>query len=110
LRIFGLEEYFQSLDIGLENIPVIVLEGHSAVVGGVKHKEGAFPLASKFTMTKQTNTGVEKEYLISRFELFDLGTLIIPSFCTLFVEFRAVVGLLPPFIQFSKLDLSLDSG
>ena len=61
-------------------------------------------------MTKQANTGVKEEYLISRFELFDLDTLIMPSFCSLFVEFRAVVGLLPPFIQFSQLDLSLDSG
>ena len=34
---FGLEEYFQSLAIGLENILVIVLEGYSAVVSGVKH-------------------------------------------------------------------------
>ena len=33
-----------------------------------------------------------------------------PSFCSLFVEFRAVVDLLPPFIQFSQLDLLLDSG
>jgi hypothetical protein len=56
------------------------------------------------------NTGVEKEYLISRFELFDLDTLIMPYFCSLFEEFRAVVGFLPPFIQFSQLDLSLDSG
>ena len=61
-------------------------------------------------MTKQTNTRVEKEYLIPRFKLFDLDMLIMPSFCSLFVEFRAVVGLLPPFIQFSQLDLSLDSG
>ena len=61
-------------------------------------------------MTKQANTGVEKEYLVSRLELFDLDTLIMPSFCSLFVEFRVVVGLLPPFIQFSQLDLSLDFG
>ena len=80
------------------------------MVSGVQHKEGAFPLASKFTMTKQANAGVEKEYPISRLELFDLDTLIMPSFCSLFVEFRAMVGLLPPFIQFSQLDLSLDSG
>jgi hypothetical protein len=61
-------------------------------------------------MTKQTNTRVEKEYLISHFEMFDLDTLIMPSFCSLFVEFRTVVGLIPPFIQFSQLDLSLDFG
>ena len=53
-------------------------------------------------MTKQTNAGVEKEYFISRFELFDLDMLILPSFCSLFVEFRAMVGLLPPFIQFNQ--------
>ena len=61
-------------------------------------------------MTKQANTGVDKEYLVSRFELFDLDTLIMPSFCSLFVEFSDVVGLLPPFIQFNQLDLLLDSG
>jgi len=61
-------------------------------------------------MTKQANAGVEKEYLVSRLELFDLDTLIMPSLCSLFVEFRAMVGRLPLFIQFSQLDLSLDSG
>jgi len=61
-------------------------------------------------MTKQANTGVEKEYLVSRLELFDLDTLVMPSFCSLFVKFQAMVGLLPPFIQLSQLDLSLDSG
>ena len=61
-------------------------------------------------MTKQANTGVEKEYLFSHLELFNLDTLIVPSFRALLVEFRVVVGLLPPFIQFSKLDLSFDSG
>ena len=52
-------------------------------------------------MTKQTNVRVEKEYLISRFEMLDLDSLIVPSFWALLVEFRAVVGLLPPFIQFN---------
>ena len=61
-------------------------------------------------MTKQANAGVEKEYPISCLELFDLDTLIMPSLCSLFVEFRAMVGLFRPFIQFSQLDLSLDSG
>ena len=49
-------------------------------------------------MTKQANAGVEKEYLVPRPELFDLDTLIAPSFCSLFVKFRAMVGLLPPLI------------
>ena len=61
-------------------------------------------------MTEQTNAGVEKEYLVSRFEVLDLDSLIVPSSRTLLVELGAVVGLLPPFIQFSKLDLSFDSG
>ena len=61
-------------------------------------------------MTKQTYARVENEYLISRFEMFDLDTLVMPSFCTFLVEFGAVVGLLPPFIQFSELDLSFDFG
>ena len=87
--------------ISNKNIPVIVLEGYSAVVSGVKHKKGAFPLASKLTMTKQTNAGVEEEYLISGFEVLDLDSLIVPSFRTLLVELGAVVGLLPPFIQLS---------
>jgi hypothetical protein len=30
-------EYFQSLAIGLENIPVIILEGYSAVIGGINY-------------------------------------------------------------------------
>ena len=61
-------------------------------------------------MTKQTNAGVEKEYLISRFEVLDLDSLIMPSFRPLLVELGVVVGLLPPFIQFSQLDLSFDPG
>jgi hypothetical protein len=61
-------------------------------------------------MTKQTNAGVEKEYLISCFEMLDLDSLIMPSFHPLLVELGAVVGLLPPFIQFSQLDLSFDPG
>jgi hypothetical protein len=96
------------LAIGLENIHIIILEGYSAVVSGVKHQKGTFALASKLTMTKQTNVRLKKEYLISRLEMFDLDTLIMPSFCAFLVEFRAVV--LPPFIQFSELDLSFDSG
>ena len=55
------------------------------------------------------NMGVEEEYLISCFEVLDLDSLIVPSFCPLLVELGAVVGLLPPFIQFSQLDLSFDS-
>ena len=61
-------------------------------------------------MTKQMNAGVEEVYLISRFEVLDLDSLIVPSFRTLLVELGAVVGLLPPFIQFSQLDLSFDPG
>ena len=61
-------------------------------------------------MTKQTNAGVEEEYLICRFEVLDLDSLIVPSFRLLLVELGAVVGLLPPFIQFSQLDLSFDPG
>ena len=61
-------------------------------------------------MTKQSNARVEKEYLISRFEVLDLDSLIVPSFRPLLVELGAVVGLLPPFIQLSQLDLSFDPG
>ena len=61
-------------------------------------------------MTKQENTGVEKEYFVPCLELFDLDTLVMPSLCSLFIEFRVMVGLFPPFIQLSQLDLSLDSG
>ena len=61
-------------------------------------------------MTKQMDAGVKEEYLISRFEVLDLDSLIMPSFDPLFIELRAVVGLLPPFIQFSQLDLSFDPG
>ena len=52
-------------------------------------------------MTKQTNAGVEEEFLISGFEVLDLDSLIMPSFRPLLVELGAVVGLLPPFIQLS---------
>ena len=52
-------------------------------------------------MTKQTNVGVNEDYLISRFEVLDLDSLIVPSFRPLLVELGAVVGLLPPFIQLS---------
>ena len=61
-------------------------------------------------MTKQMNAGVKEEYLVSRFEMLDLDSLIVPSFRPLLVELRAVVGLQPPFIQFSQLDLSFDLG
>ena len=61
-------------------------------------------------MTKQMNTGVEKEYLISHFGVLDLDSLIMPSFRPLLVELGAVVGLLPPFIQFSLLDFPFSSG
>ena len=49
------------------------------------------------TVTKETNVRVEKEYLISRFEMLDLDSLIMSSFHPL-GELGAVVGLLPPFI------------
>jgi len=55
------------------------------------------------------NVGVKEAYLISHFEVLDLDSLIVLSFCPLLVELGAVVGLLPPFIQFSQLDLSFDS-
>ena len=61
-------------------------------------------------MTKQTNAVVKEEYLASRFEMLDLDLLIVPTFCLLLVELGAVVALLPPFIQFSQLDLSFDPG
>ena len=61
-------------------------------------------------MSKQSNAGVEKEYLISRFEVLDLDSLIMPSFRPLLVGLGVVVGLLSPFIQFSQLDLSFDPG
>ena len=61
-------------------------------------------------MTKQMNAGVEEEYLVSHYEVLDLDSLIVPSFHPLLVELRPVVGLLPPFIQFSQLDLSFDPG
>ena len=52
-------------------------------------------------MTKQTNAGVEEEYLISGCEVLDLDSLIMPSFRPLLIELGAVVGLLPLFIQFN---------
>ena len=52
-------------------------------------------------MTKQMNARVKKEYLISRLELLDVNSLVMPSFRSLLVELGAVVGLLPPFIQLS---------
>ena len=65
---------------------------------------------SKLTMTKQMNAGVKEQYLVSRFEMLHLDSLIVPSFRPFHVELGAVVGLLSPFIQFSQLDLSFDSG
>ena len=62
------------------------------------------------TVTKETNVRVEKEYLISRFEMLDLDSLIMSSFHPLLVEPEAMVGLLPPFIQFSPLDLPFNPG
>ena len=61
-------------------------------------------------MTKQLKVGVKEQYLVPRFEMLDLDLLIVPPFRPLPVELGAVVGLLPPFIQFSQLDLSFDSG
>jgi len=56
------------------------------------------------------NAGVKEEYLVSRIEMLDLDSLIVPSFRLLLVELGAVVGLLPPFIQFCQLDLSFYPG
>jgi hypothetical protein len=47
------------------------------------------------------NARVKEQYLISRLEVLYLDPLIMPSLCSLLVELGAVVGLLPPFIQFS---------
>ena len=52
-------------------------------------------------MTKQLKVGVKEQYLVPRFEMLDLDSLIVPSFRPLLVELGDVVGLLPPFIQFS---------
>jgi hypothetical protein len=49
-------------------------------------------------MTKKMNAGVKEWYLVSRFEMLDLDSLIVPSFRPLLVELGAVVGLLPLFI------------
>ena len=51
-------------------------------------------------MTKQLKVGVKEQYLVPRFEMLDLDSLIMPSFRPLLVELGAVVGLLSPFIQF----------
>jgi hypothetical protein len=56
------------------------------------------------------NAGVKEEYLVSCFEMLDLDSLIMPSFHPLLVDLGAVVGLLPPFIQFNQLDLSFHPG
>ena len=42
--------------------------------------------------------------------MLDLDPLIVSSFHPLLVELGAVVGLLPPFIQFSPLDLPFNPG
>ena len=54
--------------------------------------------------------GNREEYLISHFEMLDLDPLILLSFHPLLVELGAVVGLLPPFIQFRPLDLPFNPG
>ena len=54
--------------------------------------------------------GNREEYLISHFEMLDLDLIILSSFHPLLVELGAVVGLLPPFIQFSLLDFSFNPG
>jgi hypothetical protein len=47
------------------------------------------------------NVIVKEQFLISRLELLDLDSLIVPSLCSLLVGLGDVVSLLPPFIQFS---------
>ena len=54
--------------------------------------------------------GNREEYLISHFEMLDLDPLILSFFHSLLVELGAVVGLLPPFIQFSLLDFPFNPG
>ena len=61
-------------------------------------------------MTKQLKVGVKEQYLVPHFEMLDLDSLIVLSFRPLLVYLGAVIGLLPPFIQFSQLDLSFDPG
>ena len=54
--------------------------------------------------------GIKDEYLIPQLEMLDLDLLIVSSFHLLLVELGAVVGLLPPFIQFSLLDFPFNPG
>ena len=54
--------------------------------------------------------GIKDEYLIPQLEMLDLDLLIVSSFHLLLVELGAVVSLLPPFIQFSPLDLPFNPG
>jgi hypothetical protein len=61
-------------------------------------------------MTNQTKVGIKGHYLISHFEMLDHEPLIVLSFHLLLVELGAVVNLLPPFAQFSLLDLPFNLG
>ena len=61
-------------------------------------------------MTKQTKVGIKEWYLIPQLEMLDFDLLIASSFHPLLVEFGAMVGLLPPFIQFNLLDFRFNPG
>jgi hypothetical protein len=58
----------------------------------------------KLTMTKLTNARVKEKFLISRLELLDLDSLVVPSFCYFHVQLGTVVSLFPSFLKFGNLN------
>jgi hypothetical protein len=56
------------------------------------------------------NAGVKEKYLISRLELLDLDSLIVPSFGSFFILLSTVVSLFPLFLQFGNPNFPFCSG
>jgi hypothetical protein len=50
------------------------------------------------------NVRVKEKYLISRLELLNLDSLVVPSFVSFFIQLGTVVSLFPPFLKFGNLN------
>jgi hypothetical protein len=53
---------------------------------------------------------VKEKYLISRLELFDLDSLVVPSFGYFFIYLGTVVSLFPTLLKFDNLNFPFYSG
>jgi hypothetical protein len=56
------------------------------------------------------NMRVKQKYLISRLELLDLDSLVVPPFCSFLVQHGTVVSLFLPFRKFDNMNFPFGFG